>query len=109
MSFWDNVKKFTQPYADDEYDDYDDEDSTVGYEEEEETAPRFGRRAADTTADSTGFDFVTEIVAFAARLPFHLIACWAFRRSDNICVPILTLASVNLLSSVVLFIMTLFV
>jgi hypothetical protein len=59
--------------------------------------------------DSTGFDFVTEIMAFAAQLPFHLIACWAFRRSDNICVPIITLASVNLLSSVVLFIMTLFV
>lgn len=26
MSFWDNVKKFTQPYADDEYDDFDDTD-----------------------------------------------------------------------------------
>lgn len=26
MSFWDNVKKFTQPYADDEYDDFDDDD-----------------------------------------------------------------------------------
>ena len=25
MSFWDNVKKLAQPYADDEYDDYDDE------------------------------------------------------------------------------------
>ncbi len=24
MSFWDNVKKFTQPYADDDYDDFDD-------------------------------------------------------------------------------------
>ena len=23
MSFWDNVKKFTQPYSEDEYDDYD--------------------------------------------------------------------------------------
>ena len=58
MSFWDNVKKFTQPYADDEYDDYDDEEGTDGYEEEEETTPRFGRRTADTSAaDSTGFDF----------------------------------------------------
>ena len=28
MSIWDNVKKFDQPYSDDEYDDYDD------YEEE---------------------------------------------------------------------------
>ena len=26
MSFWDNVKKFAQPYADDDYDDYDDYD-----------------------------------------------------------------------------------
>ena len=25
MSFWDNVKKFAQPYSDDEYDDYDEE------------------------------------------------------------------------------------
>ena len=23
MSFWDNIKKFTQPYADDDYDEYD--------------------------------------------------------------------------------------
>ena len=26
MSFWDNVKKFAQPYADEDYDDYDDDD-----------------------------------------------------------------------------------
>ncbi len=25
MSFWDNVKKFAQPYSDEDYDDYDDE------------------------------------------------------------------------------------
>ena len=42
MSFWDNVKKFAQPYSDDEYDDYDDE--LDGYEEEE--APRRSRAAA---------------------------------------------------------------
>ena len=40
MKFWDNVKKFAQPYADEEYDDYEDDD---GYAEEEQ-APR-GRRA----------------------------------------------------------------
>ena len=34
MSFWDNVKKFAQPYADDEYDDYDeDEEFLDDYEE----------------------------------------------------------------------------
>ena len=42
MSFWDNVKKFTQPYSDDEYEDYDDVDQ---YEEEEvqQAAPRTRR------------------------------------------------------------------
>ena len=41
MSFWDNVKKFTQPYSDEEYDDYDDVDQ---YEEEEvQAAPRSRR------------------------------------------------------------------
>ena len=32
MSFWDNVKKFTQPYADDDYEDY--EDDAEQYQEE---------------------------------------------------------------------------
>ena len=57
MSFWDNVKKFAQPYADDEYDDYD--DSLEGYEEE---APRRTRNtesdtesAPATPATKTGF------------------------------------------------------
>ena len=52
MSFWDNVKKFAQPYADDEYDDYDDMD---GYEEE---APRRSRStASETESSSSGFSF----------------------------------------------------
>ena len=33
MSFWDNVKKFTQPYSEDDYDEYDEE--LDGYAEEE--------------------------------------------------------------------------
>ena len=43
MSFWDNVKKFTQPYADDEYEDY--EDDAEQYEEEDiqQPAPRSRR------------------------------------------------------------------
>ena len=58
MSFWDNVKKFAQPYADDEYDEYDDME---GYEEE---APRRSRAAetesvsapvAAAAAPKTGF------------------------------------------------------
>ena len=68
MSFWDNVKKFAQPYADDEYDDYDEEEGLDGFEEEEvtERPARSSRRNAfsvpsteDTTfkpaAPSTGF------------------------------------------------------
>ena len=43
MSFWDNVKKFAQPYADDEYDDYD-EDYAEDYEEPEEPVRRAPRR-----------------------------------------------------------------
>ena len=43
MSFWDNVKKFAQPYSDEDYDDYDEE--LDSYEEEaQEPAPRTGRR-----------------------------------------------------------------
>jgi cell division inhibitor SepF len=42
MSFWDNVKKFAQPYADDDYDDYDEDEEFVD-EYEEPAAP--ARRA----------------------------------------------------------------
>ncbi len=47
MSFWDNVKKFAQPYTDEDYDDY--EDEVEGFEEEpaEEPAPRERRRTAE--------------------------------------------------------------
>lgn len=47
MSFWDNVKKFAQPYADDDYDDYDeDEDYADDYDEPEEPVRRTPRRAS---------------------------------------------------------------
>ena len=60
MSFWDNVKKFTQPYSEEEYDDYDDEDVMDDYEDEmEEPAPR-SRRTPSFSApakDDGGLDF----------------------------------------------------
>ena len=62
MSFWDNVKKFAQPYADDDYDEYE-EDEVDGYEEEETTS-RFSRRN-DTETELTGFDFDEEPVKAA--------------------------------------------
>ena len=50
MSFWDNVKKFAQPYADDEYDEYD--DAADGYEDETEPAPRVTRKATEPVAEA---------------------------------------------------------
>ena len=71
MSFWDNVKKFAQPYSDEDYDDY--EEEMEEYEEDaQDAAPRARRTspfaavaqetestytAATTTATaSTGFN-----------------------------------------------------
>ncbi len=42
MSFWDNVKKFAQPYSDEEYDDYDEEMEELE-DEVQEAAPRARR------------------------------------------------------------------
>ena len=44
MSFWDNVKKFAQPYGEEDYDDYD--EAMDEYEEPQEPAARSGRRAS---------------------------------------------------------------
>ncbi len=46
MSFWDNVKKFAQPYADDEYDEYDDDEYMDDYDEAEQPSRRASRRQA---------------------------------------------------------------
>ena len=58
MSFWDNVKKFAQPYADEDYDDYDEDEMDEFDEEEAAPAPRERRRApvfgsAPETSDFT--------------------------------------------------------
>ena len=47
MSFWDNVKKFTQPYAEDEYDDYDE------LEDMEEETSQSGSRSRRSPFAST--------------------------------------------------------
>ena len=52
MSFWDNVKKFTQPYDDEDYDDYDEEMDE--YEEPAaEPAPRTRRPSPFGSSSST--------------------------------------------------------
>ena len=51
MSFWDNMKKFAQPYADDDYDDYDEEDEYLDdYDEPEERPARRSPRRAPAPA-----------------------------------------------------------
>ena len=62
MSFWDNVKKFAQPYADDEYDEYDEEEGMEDYEEEEvaaRPAPRSSRRSAFAVPSTEDTSFKT--------------------------------------------------
>jgi len=52
MSFWDNVKKFAQPYSDEDYDEY--EEETEEYEEDaQEPAARSGRRASPFATTAT--------------------------------------------------------
>ena len=65
MSFWDNVKKFAQPYADDDYDEYEDEEMEGFEEEVEEPAPRAARRAP-SFASAASNDTASEYSAPAA-------------------------------------------
>lgn len=51
MTFWDNVKKFAQPMADDDYDDYDED--IDGFEEEAPIAARPARRDNRTETAAT--------------------------------------------------------
>lgn len=55
MSFWDNVKKFAQPYSDEEFDDYDEDDYMDDYEEPAEQ-PRRRRPAAPAAAPAAEED-----------------------------------------------------
>ena len=75
MSFWDNVKKFAQPYAEDDYDDYDEDDYADDYEEPAEApAPRREKRRAAPAPvmeeeEEDDFGFAPVPVAAAAPAP----------------------------------------
>ena len=78
MSFWDNVKKFAQPYADDDYDDYDEDDDYVEDDYEEPAAApaprREKRRAApapvmDEEEEDNDFGFAPVPVAATSNAP----------------------------------------
>lgn len=52
MSFWDNVKKFAQPYGEEDYDDYD--EAMDSYEEDiQEPAARSARRSSPFASAAT--------------------------------------------------------
>ena len=70
MSFWDNVKKFAQPYSDEDYDDYDEE--LDEYEEEvQEAAPRSRRTSPfASTAQESSADFTAASAPAASTTGF---------------------------------------
>lgn len=49
MSFWDNMKKFTSSYSEDEYDEENFDEEL--YEEEEKPAPRAARRSSESAKE----------------------------------------------------------
>ena len=69
MSFWDNVKKFAQPYADEDYDDYDEEEMDEFEEEEATPAPRERRRAPAFSSASESSDYTPAAPAAPAAAP----------------------------------------
>ena len=70
MSFWDNVKKFAQPYSDEDYDDYDDEELDDYEEPAAEPAPR-SRRSSPfaSVAQDVGSSFEPAAPAAAPAAP----------------------------------------
>ena len=56
MSFWDNVKKFAQPYSEEDYDDYEDEMDEYEEEAAQETTRPAGRRPSPFATADLGND-----------------------------------------------------
>ena len=67
MSFWDNVKKFAQPYSEEEeYDEYDEEESFVAETEERAARPR--RTPGMNTGAASGNPAPTGTTAFSGQV-----------------------------------------
>jgi len=48
---------------------------------------------------------VTRVLSgYLVQLPIHLLMCWSYQKTDNVWTPLISLAAVNLLSALVLFI-----
>ncbi len=72
MNFWDNVKKLAQPYADDEYDEFEDEEMTEGFEEEAAPVARPVRRAEtrpEPAADRSESGFSGKVLTMNSNKP----------------------------------------
>ena len=68
MSIWDNLKKFAQPYSDEEFDDYDEDDYMEDYEEPAQQPTRRRRPAAAPVAEEED-DAFTGFTSVAAPAP----------------------------------------
>ena len=55
MSFWDNVKKFAQPYSDEDYDDYEEENGDEYENDSQEETPRRRSPFSTTQDDSPSY------------------------------------------------------
>lgn len=44
------------------------------------------------------------LCGYLVQLPIHLLMCWSYQKTDNVWTPLISLAAVNLLSALVLFI-----
>ena len=55
----------------------------------------------------TYWDITMEIALFILQLPIHMIACWAYKKTNNVFSPMAVLTLTNLLAWVYLFIYTL--
>ena len=69
MSFWDNVKKFAQPYADEDYDEFDEEMDE--FDEEEASAPR--RRPAAMNEEPADFGAAAPAAEPASGFSGHVV------------------------------------
>ena len=73
MSFWDSVKKFAQPYSDEEYDDYD-EDNGVFEDEEQDAAPRARRSSPFSSAAQSSESSYTPSAPSSSSASFRYIS-----------------------------------
>jgi len=63
MSFWDNVKKFTQPYSDDDYEDYEEEEMDSMDDDVQTAAPRRNRTSPFSATENTDNAYTTGATA----------------------------------------------